>query len=82
MADRTLKLRRLIQILKAFGVNSDSKRGKGSHMIFYKRIDGATVTYPIPTSSKDVLICYIRSCRKKFKLTEDDGVSDHDFYNA
>lgn len=81
MADRTLKLRRLVQILAAFGVFVDTSRGKGSHMLFTKRMDDGVFTYPVP-NQKDVLICYVRGCRKKFKLTEKDGVTDRDFYNA
>ena len=81
MADRTIKLRRLIQILKAFGVSADMGRGKGSHILFVKRADTGTFTYPVPNED-DVLICYVRGCRKKFKLTDRDGVSDDDFYNV
>lgn len=44
-------------------------------------MDGGVFTYPVP-DEKDVLICYVRGCRKKFKLTVDDGVSDRKFYNA
>jgi hypothetical protein len=81
MPDRTIKLRRLIQILRHFGVDVDRARGKGGHLLFYKKMEGGVFTYPVPNES-DALICYVRGCRKKFKLTEDDGVSDRDFYNA
>ena len=77
MADRIIKLRRLRQILAAFGVGFDPSRGKGSHGMFVK--DG--FTYPVPDVT-DIYIPYIKACRKKFKLTKDDGVSDNDFYNA
>lgn len=77
MADRIVKLRRLKQILASFGVEFDSSRGKGSHGLFVRGSD----TYPVPNES-DVLIPYVRGCRKKFRLTEKDGVSDSAFYNA
>ena len=81
MADRSIKLRRLKQILAKFGIECSERRGKGSHCLFTKVIDGRPASYPIP-DGKDVLICYIRSCRKKFKLTEEDGVPDSQFYEA
>jgi hypothetical protein len=82
MADRILILRRLRQILKKFGVGEISHRGKGSHTLFAKSTNAGTITYPVPTSSDDILICYLRGCRKKFGLTVEDGVSDQEFYNA
>jgi len=80
MADRTIKLRRLKQILRSFGVEWDSSKGKGSHGSFEKRMDGGVYTYPVPDQT-DVQQCYVRGCRKKFKLTAEDGISDDDFYN-
>jgi predicted RNA binding protein YcfA (HicA-like mRNA interferase family) len=82
MADRTIKLRRLRQILKKFGVEENPNRGKGSHTLFIKQTSGGPITYPVPTCHDDILICYVRGCRKKFGLTDDDGVSDQEFYNA
>jgi hypothetical protein len=80
MADRCIKLRRLRQILGSYGVTWDPTKGKGSHGTFEKIIDGRYYSYPVP-DEKDVLICYVRGCRKKFKLTADDGVTDDEFYN-
>lgn len=80
MADRTISLRQLIHILGRFGVQWVSSRGKGSHGIFVKHTPEGDATYPVPASSRDVLVCYVRGCRKKFKLTAADGVSDRDFY--
>jgi hypothetical protein len=81
MADRTIKLRRLRQILKSFGVQWNPGKGKGSHGSFIKAMEGGVFSYPVP-DEKDVLVCYVRGCRKKFKLTAEDGVSDQDFYDA
>lgn len=44
-------------------------------------MEGGTFTYPVPHQT-EVLICYVRGCRKKFKLTVDDGVSDKTFYES
>jgi predicted RNA binding protein YcfA (HicA-like mRNA interferase family) len=81
MADRTIKARRLREILKKFGVEWNPRKGKGSHGSFFKRMDGGMFTYPVP-DEKDVLVCYVRGCRKKFKLTAEDGIPDEQFYNA
>jgi hypothetical protein len=82
VADRILKLRELRRILASFGIQEDSSIGKGSHTTFIQRdsTGKVTATYPVPTTKKDVLICYIRGCRKKFKLTKEDGILDQEFY--
>jgi len=58
--------------------------GKGSHTTFLKRDDRGRViaTYPVPTTRKDVLICYVQGCRKRFGLRQEDGVTDKDFYGT
>ncbi len=75
-----LKIGELRRILKSYEVVEDCAAGKGSHTVFRKVIDGAQVSYPVPTSCNDVLPCYVKGCRKKFKLLPADGVSDADFY--
>jgi predicted RNA binding protein YcfA (HicA-like mRNA interferase family) len=81
MADRCIKFRRLRKILRKFGVDWSPRRGKGSHGSFFKHMDGGWLSYPVPDET-DVLICYVRGCRKKFKPTAEDGVSDDEFYNS
>jgi hypothetical protein len=80
MPDRPLKLRELRAALRRFAVEEDPARGKGSHTTFFKNIDGELVSYPVPTSKKDVRQCYVSGCRRRFKLTPADGISDRDFY--
>jgi len=80
MGDRPLKLRDLRSILRRFGVEEDASLGKGSHTTFLKRFPEGVFTFPVPTTRKDVLICYVRACRKKFRLQPEDGVSDKAFY--
>jgi hypothetical protein len=80
MADRSVTLHELRSILRRYGVAEDRAMGKGSHTTFLKRIEGSIVTYPVPTTRKDVLVCYVRGCRKKFRLRPHDGVSDKEFY--
>ncbi len=78
--ERLLTPRELRSILARFGVVCDMSRGKGSHWLFYKEFPEGTVSYPIPTSSKELKRPYIRMCRQLFRLTEADGVSDREFY--
>ncbi len=80
MSRHRLKLRELRRILRSFGVEEDESAGKGSHTLFWKYIDNRKLTYPVPTTSKDVKPCYVIGCRKKFLLTKADGVSDEEFY--
>lgn len=80
MADRPLKLKDLRRILKRYDVEEDSSRGKGSHTLFFKKFPEGVFSYPVPTSRNDILACYVKNCRKKFRLTEQDGISDTDFY--
>ena len=74
MADRSIKMSELKSILGRYGVRYSAKRGKGSHLLFYRVMDGGTFTYPVPTHNKDVNVAYVRGCRKKFRLRDEDGV--------
>ena len=82
MADKPLKFRQLARILRSFGVEWDARQGKGSHGVFFAYIGGGKVTYPIPRGGDLVQKCYVKECRRKFKLTEGDGVTDEEFYSA
>ncbi len=81
MADRSLKLKDLRRILRSFGIGEDTSMGKGSHTTFIQTRPEGTFTYPVPTTSKDVKICYIKGRRKKFKLRSEDGIPDDQFYS-
>ncbi len=48
--------------------------------MFYRDLLDGRFTYPVPTHDKDVKICYVRGCRKRFRLMPADGVSDKEFY--
>lgn len=80
MPRRHLTLKQLRKILKSYGVREDRSRGKGSHTLFEKEFSDGTVSYPVPTHGKNVKDCYVKGCRKKFRLTPDDGVSDDEFF--
>ncbi|WP_165074069.1 type II toxin-antitoxin system HicA family toxin [Paludisphaera rhizosphaerae] len=78
--ERLLTPRELRTILARYDVGCDESRGKGSHWLFFRKFPEGTVSYPVPTTSKEVARVYVRQCRRRFRLTEADGVSDRDFY--
>ena len=82
MADCPLKLHDLRRILRHFGVHEKKKRGKGSHTLFWKKFPNGVFSYPVPTTKSDIAACYVRGCRKKFRLTPEDGVTDDEFYKS
>lgn len=82
MADRPLKLRELRKILKRYDVREDESRGKGSHTVFFREVDGMTLSFPVPTNKSDLEKAYQRSLRKKLRLRSEDGTSDSDFYGS
>jgi hypothetical protein len=79
MGKRRLKPRDLRKILRSFGVQEDSSRGKGGHTLFWIQFPDGLFTYPMPGRS-DVLPCYVKGARKKFRLTPEDGISDEEFF--
>lgn len=80
--DRSIPFRRLCSILRRHGVARDESRGKGSHVLFYRDFPEGRVSFPVPRHRKDVKACYVRGCRKRFRLREEDGVSDKEFYGS
>jgi len=80
MGKQRLKFDDLRRILRSFGVEELAGRGKGSHTLYWKQFDDGRFTYPVP-NRKDVLPCYVKGARKKFRLLPDDGVTDEDFFS-
>lgn len=80
MPDRPLKLHDLRRILRSFGVEEDPSRGKGSHTMFFRQFPEGFQSYPVPTHGSEVLRQYVAGCRKRFRLREQDGISDGEFY--
>lgn len=79
MGKRRLKLSQLRRILASFEISVDERRGKGSHTLFWKQFDDGYVSYPVP-NRKDVLPCYVKGARRRFRLLPEDGVSDDNFF--
>lgn len=80
--ERLLTPRELRTILARYGVACEEARGKGSHWLFSRDFPEGTVSYPVPTTSKEVKRVYVRACRRHFRLTEADGVSDREFHDG
>ncbi len=82
MAERPLSYADLLRILKRFGVYEESNRGKGSERMLARVIDGVVIRLPTRchSSGDEKPKGVIRSIRRHFKLTADDGVADREFY--
>lgn len=82
MPERTLKYRKLLKILRRFGINEVKARGKGSHRLLVGVVDGGLVKHPIKchNDGEEKPKAVIASIRRVFRLTARDGVSDNDFY--
>ena len=84
MADRTLKYRDLLKLLKRFGVVEDKGRGKGSERMLIRMVGG--VKHCIATK------CHhegdqkprgvIAAIRRRLLLTPEHGITDKDFYGS
>lgn len=78
MAERLLNWRDLLRICRAFDI--DVVKGKGSHFKFFRTLkSGRRVSFPIPRRN-EVPKPYLRQLRQTLELTEEQGVSDEDFY--
>jgi len=82
MAEKPLSFRSLRKILRSFGIQEEKGRGKGSERMFVGVVDGRVERYPTKCHSEgaDKPKAVIKAIRRRFRLTEADGVSDKDFY--
>ncbi len=77
MADRPLSFQKLTRILSRYGVSA--ARQRGSHVVFSRRFPEGVFTYPVP-KRKEVMVCYLQGCRRRFRLTPAHGITDEEFY--
>lgn len=79
---KPLKYRTLRTILKTFGIEEDARRGKGSERLFVGVVGGSIVSYPTKCHNEndEKPIAVINAIRRRFNLTERDGISDDEFY--
>src|SRR5437899_1336958 len=66
----------------AIAPKSHKGRGKGSERIFVGIVEGRIERYPTKCHNESDVKPkgVIKAIRRRFKLTEDDGVADKDFY--
>lgn len=82
MTDRPLKYRRLLNILRRYGITEDKKRGKGSHRMLVGVVGGTFVRHPIKchNEGEEKPRAVVASVRRTFGLTPERGISDKAFY--
>lgn len=77
-----MKFRELKKVLERYGIDWDSRRGKGSHGAFVgdSYITKLRQVFTVPASQqREVSQVYIRPLRRRFELTAENGVSDEEF---
>jgi len=84
MGDRVLPRRKLVSILRRFGVDELMPSGGSSHRQLVRIIEGKKVPYTLPFrgDSADVRPSVIKSIRARFRLGPEYGVSDEEFYGT
>ena len=82
MADRPLKYRDLLKRLKKYGVAEDKKRGKGSERLLVRIVGGQkrTIATKCHSDGDEKPRAVVAAIRRRLALTNDDGVSDQEFY--
>lgn len=76
MTRHRITIHQLRRILTSFGVVEYPNRGKGSHTIFAREVNGHRLSYPIPTSNKDVHPAYVKGVRRALRIE----VPDDEFF--
>ena len=82
--DKPVKYRELLKLVSKFGVYEDKQRAKGSERLWVKvNPDGTKLSIPVTCHGEnyEIGVGLIRTIRRRFKLTEKDGVSDKTFYS-
>jgi hypothetical protein len=83
MAEKPIPYRTLRKILRSFGIAEEKRRGKGSERMFAGVVNGRVERYPTKCHNEgdEKPKGVIRAIRRRFRLTEADGVTDEDFYS-
>jgi hypothetical protein len=81
---KPLRYRDLVRRLKAYGVEENVVRGKGSHRMLMAIVDGRMVRYPTKchNEGQEKPVPVIEAIRRAFHLTEEYGVTDREFYST
>jgi len=81
---KPLRYRDLLKRLKKHGIRENKVRGKGSERMLKGYVHARLVTYPTKCHSEgdEKPVPLIEAIRRAFHLTEEDGVSDKEFYST
>lgn len=82
--DRPTKYRKLLKLVSKYGIYEDKRRAKGSERLWVKEYpNGTKRSIPVTCHSENYVISVglIRAIRRRFSLTEKDGISDKEFYS-
>lgn len=83
MAEKPIAYRTLRKILKSYGIEEEKRRGKGSERMFVGVVNGKIERIPTKCHNEgdEKPKAVIKAIRRRFRLTEADGVSDKEFYD-
>jgi hypothetical protein len=82
--DKPTKYRELLKLVNKYGIYEDRKRAKGSERLWVKEYpDGTKRSIPVTCHGENYVIGMglVKAIRRRFALTEQDGILDEDFYS-
>ena len=92
--DKPTKYRRLLRLVRKYGIYEDRRRAKGSERLWVKEYpDGTKRSIPVTCHGENYVISagfdtqatqpkgLIKAIRRRFSITEKDGISDKEFYS-
>lgn len=74
---KTVKFRNVIKLFKKYGITLEH----GTKHPSLVSEDGRRYPLPNSKSNDDIERCYINAARRMFGLTEEDGITDKEFYS-
>jgi len=82
--DKPTKYRELLKLVSKYGIYEDKRRAKGSERLWVKEYpDGVKRSIPVTCHGENYVISVglIKAIRRRFSITEKDGISDKEFYS-
>lgn len=82
--DKPIRYRELLRLVRKYGIYEDKRRAKGSERLWVKEYpDGSKKSVPVTCHSENYVIGtgLIKAIRRRFSLTEKDGIQDSEFYS-
>ncbi|HHN47091.1 MAG TPA: hypothetical protein ENN09_06585 [Planctomycetes bacterium] len=76
-----IKRHDVVRLFERYGCKVFAGRGKGSHFCLIRQYGGGELSFPFPYH-REYGQDYIKPARRRLKLTEEDGISDDEFYRG